>query len=256
MVKYSNLVLEINRLLGMRFIYGNISSKTPIGQSLIDIINFNNKGEYIIRDYEFSRLRMFVKHLQEIERYDIHLFKKFKKKIHIPSEYFGARFEINIAASLFRKKVKFSKTESPDFTIQNGERDIFIECGSTHLSQPKLGDIKNKIISVIDEKSKEEYSNPDTALFIDVTNIFHYMKKHLLPTQEEIKNDVKNTLESTNFGNVTLFTYMMNQDSNRFESIYQRINNKNTNKALQNFLDQYYPFGKFVVFNFFIPSQG
>jgi len=201
MISYGSLVIELNKLLGIRFINGNVSSKSPIGQSLRRIIEYHNRGEYLQRDYELSKIAILVKHLKEIAEYDINLLKAFKKQIHRSStydEYFGVRFEINIAASLIRKNIKFTKAESPDFIIHKKSKNIFIECGSAHLSKPKLGDIKYKIRSVINKKSSKPYCTLATALFIDITNIYYNsLLNEILIERDEIREYVKNVLEHT-----------------------------------------------------------
>ena len=60
MIRYGSLVIELNKLLGMRFINGNVSSKSLIGQSLKRIIEYHNQGEYLQRNYEFSKMTMLV----------------------------------------------------------------------------------------------------------------------------------------------------------------------------------------------------
>ena len=260
MIQYSSLVLKLNELLGMRFINGNLSSKTPIGQSLIRIIAFHNQGSYLQRDYEFSKMAMLVKHLQEIAEYDLDLLNTFKKQIYRSStydKYFGVRFEIEIAASLIRKNIKFTKSESPDFIVHTNRKDIFIECGSAHLSKPKSGDITYKISSVINKKSKRPYCNNATALFIDVTNIYYNSSiNDILKKGDKMRESVKNTLRKTEFGNATLFTYIFNKDKNRFESVYTRIDNKNIDDDLLKFLDEHYPLGEYIIYDFAIPPQG
>ncbi len=260
MIRYGSLVIELNKLLGMRFINGNVSSKSLIGQSLKRIIEYHNQGEYLRRDYEFSKMTMLVKHLKEIAKYDINLLNAFKKQIHrsgTRDKYFGVRFKINIAASLIRKNIKFTKSEFPDFTIHKENKNIFIECGSAHLSKPKLGDIKYKIRSVINKKSSKPYCDPITSLFIDITNIYYNsLINEILLERDEIREYVKNVLEHTQVGNVTLFIYILNKDLNRFESVYTRIDNKNIDETLLNFLNECYPLGEHTVYKFAIPSEG
>ncbi len=191
----------------------------------------------------------------------ISIFKIFKNNLYKSvsiNEYFGVRFEINIAASLIRKRINFSKTESPDFTIQMGTKDIYIECGSSHLARPKSVDLKYKIGSIIREKATKVYCNSDTALFIDATNIFNNTPKDILLTaaQFKIRTFIKGTVDSTKFGNVTVFSYIWNKDLNAFQSNYHRIDNEHISKPLKQFLDQFYPIRGFTVLNFEVPSHG
>ncbi|OFV68083.1 MAG: hypothetical protein SCAL_000723 [Candidatus Syntrophoarchaeum caldarius] len=164
--------------------------------------------------------------------------------------------DLVLRGTIIRKNIKFTKAESPDFTIHTENKNIFIECGSAHLSKPKLGDIKYKIYSVINKKSSKPYCDPTTALFIDITNIYYNsLINEILVERDEIREDVKNALEHTQFGNVILFAYILNKDLNRFESVYIRIDNKNTEETLLNFLNDGYPFSEHTVYNFAIPSD-
>lgn len=192
---------------------------------------------------------MLVKHLKEIEQFDKALLRKFKKEMlaHLRTtnafdNYFGIRCEINIAASLIRKGVDFKKSESPDFVINRG--NLFIECGSTHVSKPKPSS-KFKIGSVINQKSKKAYANSKTALFIDITNIIHNELNTNNNTLEDLvvieKAYIKDVLVNSKFGNVTIFTYRHNRESNYFESTYARIDNNHIDSHLSVFLDEHYP---------------
>lgn len=67
MLQFGGLVSEINRLLNFRFLPGSISNATPIGHSLIEILESQNRGEYQYRDFQLARLSIFVKNLKEIE---------------------------------------------------------------------------------------------------------------------------------------------------------------------------------------------
>jgi uncharacterized protein YqgQ len=255
--QYEVIVSELERLLGKGF----VDSNRWLRASLDRIKDLHKQDQPVLKDYEMSIIAMLVKDLQEIEEYDVSLLKKFKNNLYESvgiDEYFGVRFEINIAASLIRNGIKFLKTESPDFTIQMETKSIYVECGSSHLSKPKSVDLKYKIVSEIREKAKKKYCNPDTALFIDATNIFHSTPKEILitPSQFQIRTHIKETLEATNFGNVTVFSYLLNKDRNRFESNYQRTDHKNISKPLKQFLNKFYPIGEVIVFNFEVPSHG
>lgn len=259
MMTFGTLVVELHRLLGMRFIKGNISDNSQVGQSLQRIVDFNNTGNYYQRDHELIKMTLLVKHLKEIERYDLDLLKIFKKQLYkcdARDKYFGVRFEINIAASLIRKNVIFTKDESPDFRVHKGDGQIFVECGSAHLSKPKPGDVKYKICSVINKKSRKPYCNPVTALFIDITNIiYNNLINAILPEKSEIKEHIKETLFSIPFGAVILFTYIHNKELNRFESVYIRIDNECIDKTLLNFLNEFYPLDEHKIHRYAVPSD-
>lgn len=259
MMRFGSVAAELNRLLGMRFSKG-VGSKTEIGQSLSAILYYQNQGDYLQRDCELGKATLLVKELQEIERYDPNLLKAFKRQIHksvTRGQYFGARLEINIAATLIRKDTKFTKGESPDFTINKENKDIFIECGSAHLSRRKLGDLKCKISSVVNEKSNKTYCNPSTALCIDITNIYYSsLINEALLEKDEIRQYVRKTLEAISFGSVIVFIYAFNRELDRFESGYIRIDNRNIDETLLNFLNECFPISEHTLHEFSIPSEG
>ena len=164
---YCAIVLELNRLLGLRFIwdggeYTSRGAKTPIGEFVMMVGVFNNQHDYGNRNVEIAKLRTLVIDLQTIEKYDKKLLIKFKKKIADSSKnlgiYFGVRMEIKIAASLIDKGMNFTKTESPDFTID--EYGIYLECTSIHKFDVSSTKLTDKIRSAILEKSKKPYCLP------------------------------------------------------------------------------------------------
>ncbi len=142
MLRYTAIVLKLSELLDKTFVRKE-DFETPTGRALEEVIQYHNSGKYEERDYELARLEMLVKHLEEIKQYDENMLNSFRRKINRDdANYYGFRFEVAIAASLIRKKVIFGKSESPDFKIQYGGQEIFIECTSRHLSKPSVRDLK------------------------------------------------------------------------------------------------------------------
>ena len=69
--------------------------------------------------------------------------------------FHGERFELEIAASLIRKKLLISKQESPDFKIEYKENELFIECGSARVRE------KNRLFAQFGKLiSKADLYNP------------------------------------------------------------------------------------------------
>lgn len=262
---YLYFVSELNRLLNMRFVwdghdYKSTGLKTPIGESVIMVGVYHNKGDHDNRDVEIAKLGLLVQHLQRIEKYDKNLLKEFKNKIYEVRNnwelYFGLRMEINVAASLIMKNVKFVKTEAPDFTIL--DKRIYIECGSIHVIKTESLNMIDKIRSAIVNKSNKPYCSPATALFLDTTNIdFSYLSKGMLMAEDEIKRSVKCVLESakSKFGSLLLFSYFMTVNK-VFHSGYLRVDNSTINKALLEFLDVHYPISRFWTGPGWTPRQG
>jgi len=263
---YLNIVLELNRLLSMRFVwnghdYKSAGLKTPIGESVVLIGVYHNKSDYDNRDVEIAKLRMLVQDLQRIEKYSHDLLLQFKKQIYREvrnnwERYFGWRMEIHVAASLIKRNVKFIKKESPDFTIV--DKNVFIECGSRHVTPHSSLNIQNKLHSVIAKKSMKTYCNLATALFLDTTNIyFNYKNDAVLSGEDAMKTSVKHILENTGsqFGSVLLFSYFMTVDR-VFHSGYLRIDNNTIDEALSAFLDTHYPIHGFWTGPGWTPRHG
>ena len=103
-LNYINSVKELNRLLGLSFIwdgeeYESVGARTPIGEAVKMVCVFHNKRDYSSRNVEIAKLSMLVKNLQTIEIHEQILLNDFKKIIRNTSKdwgtYFGVRMEIN-----------------------------------------------------------------------------------------------------------------------------------------------------------------
>jgi hypothetical protein len=161
LIQYAKVVNELSRLIGLRFI--NVPSNSA-----------RYKHNYQERDWLLGKLMFLIANLPKIEKYDTKLFNKLKKQLLTSineNEYFGARFEISVAAALIGKKIVFKKRESPDYLILKSEEKIFLECTSSHITQLK-GDFKRKLTDQILEKAMKPYCNLRTALMVDITNIY------------------------------------------------------------------------------------
>jgi hypothetical protein len=228
-----------------------VGARTPIGEAIKMVSVFHNRGDYANRNVEISKLSMLVKDLQTIGENDQVLLNEFKRKLHDTSKnwgtYFGVRMEINVAASLLRKHVKFVKQESPDFAIP--EYGVFIECGSSHKPDDSSADIGDKIRTTITEKSRKAYCNLATLLCMDITNIAAKCGDggiEILASKNSVHRMVKQILSDTNpgYGSILLFLYFMDTNES-FHSSYWRTDNDTITPALLAFLDKHYPYGDF-----------
>ena len=82
---YINSVKELNRLLGLSFIwdggeYKSTGARTPVGEAILMVGIFHNNFDYSSRNVEIAKLAMLVKDLQTIEKHDHILMKGFKKR--------------------------------------------------------------------------------------------------------------------------------------------------------------------------------
>jgi len=265
LLNYFQCVLELNKLLGMRFVWdGNTyvspGLRTPIGKSVARVMLYHNKGDFDNRNVEIGILCLLARHLQMIQEYDTGLLKQFRRRIHAIlkwEDYFGWRMEVNIAASLIKKSISFTKGESPDFTIPS--EGVHIECGSIHLSRHKQTDALKKLALSILGKSRKPYCNTATALFLDFTNVFHAMESGSMRRKEsdELKSFVTSIFAQSrsDFGSVLLFGYWLSS-SYVIHSSYLRTDNPLIDRRLLVFLNSHYPLGKHWTGPQWLPEQG
>jgi hypothetical protein len=259
LVRFNTIVTELNKMLRMKFIKGNKDYQHPIGQTLYRALDNYNNRELVQAQLEFGRMEFFIVQLKQLEQNDPKMLKAYRELIKKhPENYPGYRFEVEVAASLFKKEITFYKQESPDFKIVDDKYgDLFIESGSARLAQNKDVDLTYKICSAINKKAKKKYANSNTALFIDITNIlFHLQQNERLPDTERLRGSILECLTVTTFGNVTLFSNMLNNDLDRFERSYLRVDSESIDRNLALFLDEHYPNSPHFVPNPVIPSEG
>jgi hypothetical protein len=247
LMKYIAIVSNLSDLFGYKFVPSRPDNSTFVGTLLIQILNYNNEGDYMSRDFELNRLAFLVQHLQSLKTQDNKLFKYYVaelKKQDRYDSYWGLRFELSMASSFLDKHVNFIKQESPDFIVNNS---IGIECSSIRIrKQSDKTNFDYKISALVRKKSLANYHNNSTALFIDFTNmIFNLMKKGVKIDTEEIRTYTKNSLIPYKFGSLLLFALVHTKDS--LEQNYIRIDNGNINSLLKDFLDFHYPLGHHYV---------
>jgi hypothetical protein len=252
-LRVGSLATELNRLLGTKFLPENIN-KTPLGRSFSALMILHNSQQYELRDFETVKLSMLVEDLKRLEQERPDILKYFKRKIkesRSADNFYGIRFEIHIASTLLKKQILFEKEDPPDFLINNSE--LAIECSSVRIINSKNTEFVYKVGSCIRKKGKEEYSNLNTALFIDITNIIY---KSDIVDMSAIRKEAKAALCETSFGNVILFAYIMNKEQQRFECNYARVDKETISEELKDFLNSYFPLGSYRVSNYTVPIEG
>ena len=247
LMKYIAIVSNLSYLFGYKFVPTRPDNSTFVGTLLIQILNYNNEGDYRSRDFELNRLAFLVQHLQSIKTFNIKLFKYYiseLKKQDRNDSYLGLRFELSIASSFIEKRINFFKQESPDFVVN----DILgIECSSIRIrKQSNKTNFDYKISSLIRKKGLAGYENNLTALFVDFTNVLYsLMAKGVKVDTDEIRAYTKNSLGTSQFGSVLLFALVHTKDT--LEQNYIRIDNSTINLSLKEFLDSQYPLGQHYV---------
>lgn len=226
-----------------------------------DVLGYHNNTDYLDRDFQLARLNLLLKDFEMVKNYEKEMFKHFigEMKSVGYDEYFGTRFEVDIAKSLIKKDVNFSKIESPDFSVEKTYKNIFIECSSSHMSKiQNKRDLEyklNKIWEVVEKKKSKDYNKPDTALFIEITNLYYNqeMKGSQTLKSRELEKYVK--LGDSDFGSIVFFVFLGNPKKSRFETHYIRNDNKNVNEELKDFLEENYPVEDDKLNRVYFPSE-
>lgn len=261
MLKIGEVTLKLNELLGITFIEGQKSMESCIGKSLKNVVLFNNKGEHNKSEFEISKLLFLIYHLEILKNNKIGLFNYYKSvllsDIGNYDKYFGKRFEISIAACLISNDVNVNKAEPPlaDFFVN--EYNIYIECSSRHLNRLKnYSNPIGKLSKVIDEKSKQEYCNYSTALFLDCTSLYHYLlNRDVSLTRDLLAEELAHSMRVSKFGSFIFFFYAHDLDDNSFGQKYMRIDNNSPEEKLKCFLDKNFPMGELAMNNFGISNN-
>ncbi|MFT4869158.1 MAG: hypothetical protein ACI83Q_000782 [Colwellia polaris] len=246
MARFAQIQNRLADLLETKFIPGEKDQITQyIYNTSENILEMHNSGRYRERDYHLLRLAIFAKHLEEVEEERNEVFEEFRSELksQTHNEYFGTRFEVDIAASLIRKDIDFDHPDPPDFDIVN--RDCVIECTTSHFSG---GDRtpEEKIKQAIESKSGKSYFDSSNALFIDITNIYFAMaQREKEYSQEYIEEQVEERLDVFNhdIGSVILFTYVVDRSASPpgLHHSYIRVDNSSAEADLTAFLDSHWP---------------
>lgn len=255
LILHAGTILELNRLLGTRFVPGHPSNDTPLGRSVAAIFIYHNRREFAQRDFELVKLQFLVRHLKRLEQARPELLRYYRRKLREASNhdaFFGLRYEVNIASSLIKKGLTFEKAERPDFRLPG--HGVSLECTSVRIRTARgKDDLTYKVASVIRSKTKKGYATLSTALFIDITNVAHLSSSF---DPEAFRAAAVECLPSTSFGAVVLMTYIMNLDLGRLETSYLRVDHPSAAPELIGFLDQYFPRGKHDIQLFNLPFEG
>lgn len=168
---------------------------------------------------------------------------------------FGDIFELYVNWSLVQKEIEYKKNERPDFTINQNNKEIYIECTSAHFDFDKVPtekEIFKKLKNNIRSKTVEKYMNSSTALFIDITNLYYHSKKINLTlenefffrTLKEIDEDLlkQQINPAKSFGAIYFFCfdYSINDvdDSHYTYNILSKFNRLEADKNLIDFMEK------------------
>jgi hypothetical protein len=191
---------------------------------------------------------MFLKHLKEIEENNSDLLDDFREELKKEDydNYYGTRFEIDIAASLLRKGISFNHPDPPDFVINTGDGETIIECTTSHLSG---GDrtIEEKLNQSLISHSDRPYFNSNMGLFIDITNLmYHAVNDGVEFTGDLVKGWTKECIKNFDLGmgSVLIYVYIVDRSGNTpgIGHHYWRLDTDTAEDTLTDFLDEFYPY--------------
>ena len=259
LLEFSQLNLELHSLLGYRFIPGNVAMETPVGETLSRILRYNNEARIPDRDLEMRKLSMFCRHLQIVRESRPELFRCYRKRLRSQDSsdsFFGARFEVNIAASLIRKGLNFETPDPPDFQLASAECDLSLECTSARIRGTRTAHFGRKVVLVVSQKLKSLVTDPSsTAVLVDITNVFHKAaRSDDKPVVPKIVEAVREKLATVDLASVFLFHYIY--DGIGMHSGYQRVDNQNIHARVLSSIDKCFPPSNGHVEGFGIPTEG
>jgi len=250
MIRFGAIQSELASVLDEQFVPGEYDSQIAdyLYETQKSILRHHNSGNSGERDYHLLRLQMFLKHLKKIEERDPDLFSDFREELKKEDydNYYGTRFEIDCAASLFRKGVDFSHPDPPDFVIDTEGKPV-IECTTSHISGGNRT-VEQKLKQSIISKSGKPYFTSNSAIFIDITNLaYAAVNNETELTGELVKRWMNECISNfnLNIGSILIFMYLIETrgDESSIGHHYWRLENQGVDDTLVRFLNEHYPYG-------------
>lgn len=262
LIQFGQVQTELANLLNVRFTSNTLDTQIEeyVYSTQLNIIKAINEGDLARAQFNHLKLKIFTKHLSEIEENDPELFKDFVselKRVEYDT-YFGTRFEVDIAASLIRSGIQFTHPDPPDFVIQRGSKEVKLECTTSHVSGKNI-DLERKIKDAVSSKSNKDYYGPSTALLIDITNLIHIgFKEGQEPTADKFRQFIneREDVFDLDIGSVILFSYHIEEAENgyRIKHSYIREDNHLAKDHLINLLNELWPFKSVSGDEYFYPD--
>lgn len=174
------------------------------------------------------------------------MYRELKKRVRRGkwNKYFGVRFEIHIARVLGDLHYEIEHPDPPDFVIDYDGPEISIECTSSHFDSSERS-VREKLQAAITTKQGKDYYNPQTALFIDITNL-----EYELSTRTEENSSygfdkevewVEQQLDAFNadIGCVVLFTLHSYKDIESLHYQFRPIFSEKVSGLLRDFIEDF-----------------
>lgn len=215
-----------------------------------------SKGDKSLANAQLANAQHLLHEFTLIHVYDERLFKSFKRnftKIRNHENYFGFRMELEMASSLISKKVRFQKSEAPDFVVEF-RSEFGIECNSCHLQIGKThesGDLSYKILSSLKTKSSNSYHISPLILAIDISNLLYHDSKeessNVLSDADNLRDKLQEAVTESKFDALLTFFYYWTSANSlgsvKFSAAYNRYDAEKSSLSVISFLDKYYPYG-------------
>lgn len=211
-----------------------------------DILQYERQGNVLSR-FLIGRLAILSRNLKAIREERPQLFSEFVVTFHQIGlgQYFGWRCEVDTAKFLINTGAEFTHPDPPDFRVDAESGSITIECTSSHYSGSSRS-IEEKVKDAVTSKAEMEYSEPSTAIFLELTNIYPTaISRDEEFGSDELKRWVRERCDLFDYdvGSVVLLGYVAEFDVPRVQQVVDRVD-INPSDELLKFLDEHVAHGE------------
>lgn len=257
--KFRTTAQELERLLDYEFICSGVlrsandtlyvRRKEPVSSWIEQLLQADRIGDDKSKEYLLCKIAILILDLQCLEHSRPELLAHFQRKYrkHTDNEFWGLRFEIDIASTLAKKKISFTPGDKlPGGDSQHGDfvcGEAHIECASIHASKvKKFNTYAEKIQRTIRRKKKKAYCASHVALFLDITNICFERASVGDPIgDEELRAILRNELSSCDYGAIIASLWFFNEDKQlqfvRYQNLVVREDSSRISTSLRVLLD-------------------
>jgi hypothetical protein len=252
LMKVSLVRSGLAKLLGTDL---SAAAPTPLHNLLNSLIYRWCTDDKKLTVLDIVRMEYLLKHLSEIEQYDSSMLRQFQiefKRAMTQDNLEGLRFECYTAASLARRKLRFHKSEAPDFVLT--DKNAAIECTSVRLTKRQpFKDLSYKIEAAISSKEKTKSNRPDVLLLIDITNILHDSD---FSSVQELRPAAQERISRTSFAGVVMFNHVFVKNGSEIMTGYFREDSSTISSHMLSMANFLYPKGNVHIHDFYVPAAG
>jgi hypothetical protein len=251
----NSLVARLNRLLNITGPVGTRYQGVPIRRIAPEAREAISNGDRELAETDILLIGKLVEDLERVRAFNTKLFKAYRKRLEKSDEatYRGTRFEIGTASAFIKHDVPFSipvrsHAPSPDFLVSSPTGICTVECTVRQTENSEDTDLFYKLTAAISAKGGKAYVGSDTVLFIEVTDLLYArMNRNNLFHRPRLREDVSEALETTSFGGVLLFYYILENSlvaGRQYSRVYIRCDNSSMGKSAAWLLDGFFPRGE------------